>query len=156
MDEKKQTEIVELTYFEKVFQDDVLIQYLDFEKIVFSKRFEETLNLSIGRYLRRRDEKLIRRILVVFSDSKFYKSILLYFCDHANTEFKLVSKKIEFSPVSKHEIQTRKFALYLTSHLGTENMVFPETKPKLKVAQKSWDMMDSYGRFPGSFGDGKR
>jgi hypothetical protein len=142
-------------------------EFIDIKKLVNSQALIKLAEFAAAHAIKHGDRIHIEKILAIFKDTKYTYQIIKWFCFRCGLECKLDEASsifIKSSSPPNADVQLRNFINAKPSK--TQGASKPAPKPalakakitvkKAKKSPKKIDMLDSWARFPGSFGSGKR
>lgn len=142
-------------------------EFIDIKKLANSQALIKASEFAAVHAVKHGDHIHIEKILGIFKDTKYIYQIIKWFCFRCGLEYNLDEGSplfIKSSSPPNADVQFRNFINAKPSK--TQGTSKPASKPALAEAKvtvkkakklpKEIDMLDSWARFPGSFGSGKR
>ncbi|WP_101496565.1 hypothetical protein [Thiopseudomonas denitrificans] len=142
-------------------------EFIDIKKLANSQALIKASEFAAAHAIKHGDRIHIEKIVTIFKDTKYMHQIIKWFCFRCGLECKLDEGSpifIRSSSPPNVDVQLRNFINAKPSKIQGASKPAPKpalakakiTVKKTKKSPKKIDMLDSWARFPGSFGSGKR
>lgn len=137
-----------------------LIDFVDYKKLMLSPLIMEMCDFSLDHMMKHNDSVNIATVLSIFEKSKYFSTLLSWFCDTASLTYEVADGVIALKKTKNNSVVKSTLENYLGKHgIGSNLVNIIKTKkdaaPK-SIRKKSIDLMDSRLMYAGGYGTGKR
>ncbi|MFZ1536211.1 MAG: hypothetical protein WAT23_02335 [Chromatiaceae bacterium] len=103
--------------------DPGIAEFVNWQRVVTSTKFALLAGDLIEHFHQHGDKTLIKRILDNFRNQKYFKPLLLWFCDSAGLDFSFQGAELVLKRTSNLKTLEGDLATYLTKYNGTAKVM---------------------------------
>ncbi len=104
--------------FKSLF-DPGIAEFVNWQRVVTSQKFAVLADGLIEHFHQHHDSTLIKRILDQFQNQKYFKPLLLWFCDSSGLDFSFRGAELVLKRASNLKTPEGDLQTYLTKYSGT-------------------------------------